>query len=233
MGIKNTTCCCQSLRPENECIVPSSETENTSTINQRNINSLLSKVKPLPNISSLFEFICSSELYSLLIRDINALDIMIKVTSNYTKKDLISAISKIFDWITIVDTKTNNLLKLIKTNMQFNKKTVVAELLPIISDKSTKEYYVKCLANLVYIVQFIQYSINNQIDKKYNVNYWKDKKVDKEIMYLLNGSLFNLITSKMIENNQTVISEKENYDSNSLTEITNAFLSDIFTKTKM
>lgn len=231
MGMKNTTCCCQTVRPENECLVPSSDTENTSCLMQKHSSPLLYHIKPLANISSLFEFICSSELYSLIIKDINGLEIMKKVSLNLTKQDIISTISKVFDWISIVDTKRSNLLKMIKNNIQFNKKTVVNELLPIISDKETKVYYIKCLANLGYIVQFIQYSINNQTDKKYNVNYWKDKKVEKEMSYLLNGALFNLIMSKMIENNQNIISEKENYTSNSLTEITNTFINDIFAKT--
>lgn len=231
MGMKNTACCCQTVRPENECLVPSSDTENTSCLMQKNSSPLLYHIKPLTNISSLFEFICSSELYSLIIKDINGLDIMKKVSLNLTKQDIISTISKVFDWISIVDTKRSNLLKMIKNNIQFNKKTVVNELLPIISDKETKDYYIKCLANLGYIVQFIQYSINNQTDKKYNVNYWKDKKVEKEMSYLLNGALFNLIMSKMIENNQNIISEKENYTPNSLTEITNTFINDIFAKT--
>ena len=176
----------------------------------------LKNIKSLNDISQAFNFIISGEYYLLLFKITNVYTLIDKIISELNCDDIFTLIEKFVNWINNSESVENKIINEMKLNVEYGTKRLITEIHDIHSQnkiKLPKIYLIKCLTNLSLISQYIKYINNNEKEKDYKENYWKedDKKKIKLLSYKVSYNLMKIRDFLLNSSNHN--DNKENTDS--------------------
>ena len=176
----------------------------------------LKNIKSLNDISQAFNFIISGEYYLLLFKITNVYTLIDKIISELNCDDIFTLIEKFVNWINNSESIENKIINEMKLNVEYGTKRLITEIHDIHSQnkiKLPKIYLIKCLTNLSLIAQYIKYINNNEKEKDYKENYWKedDEKKIKLLSYKVSYNLMKIRDFLLNSSNHN--DNKENTDS--------------------
>ena len=146
----------------------------------------------------IYNYIINSEYYILLLKNISPNVLIKKLCEFKNINDLIEIVNLIINFIiNFNNEKNNNIIKLIKDNINLGTKKLLIELnnYKNIENKIGKEYFEKSISDFSVIIHYFIY-INNNNNKIYKENYWKNKNIENEIKMNSYKALYNLIKAK-------------------------------------
>lgn len=176
----------------------------------------LKNIKSLNDLSQAFNFIISGEYYLLLFKITNVYTLIDKIISELNCDDIFTLIEKFVNWINNSESVENKIINEMKLNVEYGTKRLITEIHGFHSQnkiKLPKIYLIKCLTNLSLISQYIKYINNNEKEKDYKENYWKedDKKKIKLLSYKVSYNLMKIRDFLLNSSNHN--DNKENTDS--------------------
>ena len=203
----------------NRTNIPNSDlkvSEDLTAHTKTNDKEILKNIKSINDISNAFDYILSGEYYILLSKVSSYYNLIDKIVSELNSDDVFVLIENIINWIKKTDSIENKIIKETKINIEYGTKKLINEINIIHSKKKTnilKIHEIKCLGDLSIIAQFIKYKNNNDKDKNYKNNFWKNVNEEKEIKTLSYNVSFNLMRIKDNVSNPTS-NQNENKDNN-------------------
>jgi hypothetical protein len=176
----------------------------------------LKNIKSLNDLSQAFNFIISGEYYLLLFKITNVYTLIDKIISELNCDDIFTLIEKFVNWINNSESVENKIINEMKLNVEYGTKRLITEIHGFHSQnkiKLPKIYLIKCLTNLSLIAQYIKYINNNEKEKDYKENYWKedDEKKIKLLSYKVSYNLMKIRDFLLNSSNHN--DNKENTDS--------------------
>lgn len=176
----------------------------------------LKNVESLNDLSQAFNFIISGEYYLLLFKITNVYTLIDKIISELNCDDIFTLIEKFVNWINNSESIENKIINEMKLNVEYGTKRLITEIHGFHSQnkiKLPKIYLIKCLTNLSLIAQYIKYINNNEKEKDYKENYWKedDEKKIKLLSYKVSYNLMKIRDFLLNSSNHN--DNKENTDS--------------------
>ena len=192
--VTNNTC------KQSECKVPQCNNDISPT---KSIP--LPKLPTFTNVSSIFEYVLSSDYYHLLISKLSPFDLITKFTLSINQSDLVILISKIIDWIHICETKNNLLKKKKKIDIELGTKNLIFQLKDNkYNNNGMKVNMCMAIGEVSMIAQYIKYS--NEVkknNKEYKDNYWKDKNEEQWIKLTVYNCIYYMVKAKENERSQS------------------------------
>lgn len=195
--VTNNTC------KQSECKVPQSN--NDISPSKSTNPSTIQKLPTFSNISSIFEYVLSSDYYHLLISKLSPFDLITKFTLSINQSDLVILISKLVDWIHICETKNNVLIKKAKIDIELGTKNLISQLKDNkYNNNGMKANMCMAIGEVSMIAQYIKYSYEvKKNNKEYRDNYWKDKNVEQWIKLTVYNCIYYMVKAKEIESSQS------------------------------
>lgn len=220
MGNNAMRCCVSnSTCRQSECKVP--QINNDISPTKSTPPSTIPKLPTFTNVSSIFEFVISSEYYHLLISKLSPFDLINKFTSSINQSDLVILISKLVDWIHMCETKNSELIKKAKIDIELGTKNLISQLKGNkFNNNGMKVNMCMAIGEVSMIAQYIKYSYEvKKNNKDYKENYWKDKNVEQWIKLTVYNCIYYMVKAKENESSQSV---KNTNSSDSVSEGNNA-----------
>ena len=214
MGVKSLSCC--SNQDENTISnfrVPESDIISISSDTQKYIEDkeILLSLAPKTGLQNCYDFIISSDYYSLILKGVSPYNLISKITKNLKNNELFSLITKLMEFINKYE-NTKNLL--IIDNIKSNLELGTTKLLKEINIKNVKNEMIgknnlmKCIGDLSIISQFINYINYHGNNKSYENNFWKSVNIENEIKMNCFKASYNLVNAKKEINNNILSDNK-------------------------
>ena len=224
--------CCAGNNKNNECNynVPDNtnfylddDDNNNENLNNKSITSeqelIINKIdNNNKSNKDIYKFIINYEYYMLLLKNISP-NILIKKLCEFKNiNDLIEIINMIINFIINFNNENNNnIIKSIKDNINLGTKKLLIELnnYKNIENKKGKEFFEKSISDFSVIIHYFIYNNNN--NKIYKENYWKNKNIENEIKMNSYKALYNLIKAKNeinLNNNNNFLNKNNTVSTN-------------------
>ena len=171
----------------------------------------------------IYNYIINSEYYILLLKKISPNVLIKKLCEFKNINDLIEIVNLIINFIINFNNENNNnIIKSIKDNINLGTKKLLIELnnYKNIENKKGKEFFEKSISDFSVIIHYFIYNNNN--NKIYKENYWKNKNIENEIKMNSYKALYNLIKAKNeinLNNNNNNFLNKNNTVSTNLSNV--------------
>jgi hypothetical protein len=213
MGINGLTCCYNKTNALNTEV----KIVDNSTGNFQNVGgSMLKDVKSINDISLAFDYIISGEYYLLLSKITSAYILIEKIVFELNNDDIFVLIENIINWIKKTESIENKIINECKKNIEYGTKKIINEINVFHSQnkiKIPKNYEIRCLSDLSLIAQYIKFINNHDKEKNYEINFWKEYDVEKEIKMLSYRISYNLMKIREVVSNKSSNHNEENTDS--------------------
>ena len=213
MGVNGFSCCYNKTNALNTEV----KIADNSTGNFQNVGgSMLKDVKSINDISLAFDYIISGEYYLLLIKITSAYILIDKIVLELNNDDIFVLIENIINWIKKTESIENKIINECKKNIEYGTKKIINEINVFHSQnkiKIPKNYEIRCLSDLSLIAQYIKFINNHDKEKNYEINFWKDYDVEKEIKMLSYRISYNLMKIREVVSNKSSNHNEENTDS--------------------
>ena len=213
MGVNGFSCCYNKTNALNTEV----KIVDNSTGNFQNVGgSMLKDVKSINDISLAFDYIISGEYYLLLSKITSAYILIEKIVFELNNDDIFVLIENIINWIKKTESIDNKIINECKKNIEYGTKKIINEINVFHSQnkiKIPKNYEIRCLSDLSLIAQYIKFINNHDKEKNYEINFWKDYDVEKEIKMLSYRISYNLMKIREVVSNKSSNHNEENTDS--------------------
>jgi hypothetical protein len=161
MGVKSLSCC--SNQDENTISnfrVPESDIISISSDTQKYIEDkeILLSLAPKAGLQNCYDFIISSDYYSLILKGVSPYNLISKITKNLKNSELFSLITKLMEFINKYENKKNLLvIDNIKSNLELGTKKLLKDIniKNVKNETIGKSNLMKCIGDLSIISQFI------------------------------------------------------------------------------
>ena len=213
MGVNGFSCCYNKTNALNTEV----KIVDNSTGNFQNVGgSMLKDVKSINDISLAFDYIISGEYYLLLSKITSAYILIEKIVFELNNDDIFVLIENIINWIKKTESIENKIINECKKNIEYGTKKIINEINVFHSQnkiKIPKNYEIRCLSDLSLIAQYIKFINNHDKEKNYEINFWKEYDVEKEIKMLSYRISYNLMKIREVVSNKSSNHNEENTDS--------------------
>ena len=132
MGVKSLSCCGnQDENTISNFRVPESDIISISSDTQKYIEDkeILLSLAPKSSLQNCYDFIISSDYYSLILKGVSPYNLISKITKNLKNSELFSLVTKLMEFINKYE-NTKNLLIIdnIKSNLELGTKKLLKEI---------------------------------------------------------------------------------------------------------
>jgi Ni,Fe-hydrogenase maturation factor len=214
MGVKSLSCCGnQDENTISNFRVPESDIISISSDTQKYIEDkeILLSLAPKSSLQNCYDFIISSDYYSLILKGVSPYNLISKITKNLKNSELFSLITKLMEFINKYE-NTKNLLIIdnIKSNLELGTKKLLKDIniKNVKNETIGKSNLMKCIGDLSIISQFINYINYHGNNKSYENNFWKSVNIENEIKMNCFKASYHLVNAKKEINNNILSDNK-------------------------